>query len=74
MTRRSTLSSRATRTESISASPTRLSPIPTITPTSLLDVYLFIEDADALYDEYVAGGVEFTRPLGDTAGTRANSS
>jgi len=27
----------------------------------LLDAYLFIEDADALYAEYAAKGVEFTR-------------
>jgi uncharacterized glyoxalase superfamily protein PhnB len=33
----------------------------------LLDAYLFIEDADALYAEYVARGVEFTRALGGTA-------
>jgi uncharacterized glyoxalase superfamily protein PhnB len=32
----------------------------------LLDAYLFIEDADSLYAEYAAGGVEFTRALGDT--------
>ncbi len=32
----------------------------------LLDAYLFIEDADALYAEYAARAVEFTRPLGDT--------
>lgn len=32
----------------------------------LLDAYLRIEDADALYAEYAARGVEFTRPLGDT--------
>lgn len=32
----------------------------------LLDAYLFIEDADALYAEYAARGVEFTRELGDT--------
>jgi uncharacterized glyoxalase superfamily protein PhnB len=32
----------------------------------LLDAYLFIEDADALYAEYVARGVEITRALGDT--------
>lgn len=32
----------------------------------LLDAYLFIEDADALYAEYVARGVEFGRALGDT--------
>jgi hypothetical protein len=33
----------------------------------LLDAYLFIENADALYVEYLARGVEFTRALGDTA-------
>ena len=32
----------------------------------LLDAYLFIDDADALYAEYAAQGVEFTRGLGDT--------
>jgi uncharacterized glyoxalase superfamily protein PhnB len=32
----------------------------------LLDAYLSIEDADALYAEYVARGVEFTRGLGNT--------
>lgn len=32
----------------------------------LLDAYLLVEDADALYAEYVARGVEFTRELGDT--------
>jgi hypothetical protein len=32
----------------------------------LLDAYLFIENADALYAEYAARGAEFTRPLGDT--------
>ena len=32
----------------------------------LLDAFLFIEDADALYAEYLARGVEFTRALGDT--------
>lgn len=31
----------------------------------LLDAYLFIEDADALYSEYAARGVEFTRHVGD---------
>ncbi|HEX4322280.1 MAG TPA: VOC family protein [Acidobacteriaceae bacterium] len=31
----------------------------------LLDAYLFIEDADALYAEYAAKGVEFTRNLAD---------
>src|SRR2546421_1952136 len=29
----------------------------------LLDAYVFIEDADALYVEYAAQGVEFTRGL-----------
>lgn len=32
----------------------------------LLDAYLIIANADALYAEYAARGVEFTRPLGDT--------
>jgi len=31
----------------------------------LLDAYLFVEDADALYSEYAAHGVEFTRGLGN---------
>ena len=32
----------------------------------LLDAYILVEDADALYAEYTARGVEFTRQLGDT--------
>jgi uncharacterized glyoxalase superfamily protein PhnB len=32
----------------------------------LLDAYVSVEDADALYAEYAARGVEFTRDLGDT--------
>ena len=32
----------------------------------LLDAYLFIENADALFREYSLRGVEFTRDLGDT--------
>ena len=32
----------------------------------LLDAYLFIEDADALFREYSERGVEFTRTLGNT--------
>jgi len=32
----------------------------------LLDAYLIVENADALYAEYAARGVEFTRVLGDT--------
>jgi uncharacterized glyoxalase superfamily protein PhnB len=31
----------------------------------LLDAYILIEDADALYAEYAARGVEFTRGLAD---------
>jgi uncharacterized glyoxalase superfamily protein PhnB len=31
----------------------------------LLDAYLLVENADALYAEYAARGVEFTRGLGD---------
>jgi uncharacterized glyoxalase superfamily protein PhnB len=32
----------------------------------LLDAYVFIEDADALYAEYAARGVEFMRGLANT--------
>ncbi len=32
----------------------------------LLDAYLFVEDADALYAEYSSRGVTFTRELGNT--------
>src|SRR5690349_13924161 len=32
----------------------------------LLDAYIFIEDADALYAEYAGRGVKFTRELGNT--------
>lgn len=32
----------------------------------LLDAYISVENADALYAEYAAKGVEFTRQLGDT--------
>src|ERR1044071_8899727 len=32
----------------------------------LLDAYLHVEDADALYAEYEGRGVEFTRNLGNT--------
>ena len=43
----------------------RLAEPPTPNPDKyadeLLDAYLFIEDADALYAEYVARGVEFTQ-------------
>jgi len=31
----------------------------------LLEAYIFVEDADALYAEYAAKGVEFTRGLGN---------
>ena len=31
----------------------------------LLDAYLFVDDADALYAEYAAKGVAFARGLGD---------
>jgi len=33
----------------------------------LLDAYLFVEDADALYAEYSAQGMEFIRGLDNTA-------
>jgi uncharacterized glyoxalase superfamily protein PhnB len=32
-----------------------------------LTFYLFVDDVDALYAEYAARGVEFTRDLGNTA-------
>src|SRR5262245_16709187 len=32
----------------------------------LLDAYLYVEDADILYAEYAANGVEFSRELGNT--------
>jgi uncharacterized glyoxalase superfamily protein PhnB len=55
----------ATGTESI-----RLADPPAPNPDKyadeLPDAYLFIENADALYAEYAASGVEFTRTLGDT--------
>ena len=42
---------------------------PTVNPDKyedeLLDAYLFVEDADALYAEYAAQGVKFTRGLAD---------
>lgn len=48
----------------------RLADPPTPNPDKyedeLLDAYLNVEDADALYAEYAARGVEFTRALGDT--------
>lgn len=34
-------------------------------PDELLDAYILVEDADALYAEYVSQGVEFARELGD---------
>jgi hypothetical protein len=38
--------------------------LPQPTPTNMgLDAYVFIEDADALYAEYAARDVEFTRGL-----------
>ncbi len=43
---------------------------PTPTPVKyadeLLDAYVLIDDADALYAEYASRGVEFTRDLGNT--------
>lgn len=45
----------------------RCAPPPTANPDKypdeLLDAYVFVEDADALYAEYAAQGVEFTRAL-----------
>ena len=38
-------------------------PNPDKYPDELLDAYLFVRDADALYAEYAAQGVEFVRGL-----------
>jgi uncharacterized glyoxalase superfamily protein PhnB len=43
------------------------SPSPDKYDDELLDAYLFVDDADAMYSEFAARGVEFTRDLGDTA-------
>ena len=47
----------------------RCAPSPTPNPDKyddeLLDAYVFVEDADGLYAEYAARGVEFVRGLGD---------
>jgi len=40
----------------------------------LLDAYLHVEDADALYAEYAAKGVEFTRGLANMPWRRASLS
>ena len=39
------------------------SPNPDKYKGELLDAYIFVEDADALYAEYAAQGVQFTRRL-----------
>jgi len=48
----------------------RCAPPPTPNPDKyaeeLLDAYLFVEDADTLYAEYAARGLEFTRELANT--------
>ena len=61
MTRRFTLSSRATSTGSISASADPPKPNPDKYADELLDAYLFIENADALYAEYLGGGESSSR-------------
>ena len=47
----------------------RCAPPPTANPDKyadeLLDAYIFVDDADALYAEYEARGVEFTRGIAD---------
>ena len=42
-------------------------PTPDKYDDELLDAYLFIDDADALYAEYASRGVEFTRALANTS-------
>ena len=54
---------RATIRRFTSAVPNLPQPTPNKYSDELLDAYVFIEDADALYAEYAAGGVEFTRGL-----------
>ena len=48
----------------------RCAPPPTANPEKyddeLLDAYLMVEDADALFAEYLTRGVEFTRQLANT--------
>jgi uncharacterized glyoxalase superfamily protein PhnB len=48
----------------------RVAEPPTLNPDKysdeLLDAYVLIDDADKLYTEYAARGVEFTRALGNT--------
>ena len=75
---RSTLSWRATSKRFISVAPSRPQPIRTNARTNCSGfqglylqtlskrAYLSVEDADALYAEYAAQGVEFTRELGNT--------
>ena len=54
---------RATSRRFTSAAPSRPQPIRRNIADELLDAYVFVEDADALYAEYAARGVEFTRGL-----------
>jgi len=42
------------------------SPHPEKYDDELLDAYVFVDDADKLYAEYAARGVEFTRALANT--------
>ncbi len=63
--RPSTRSWRATGRRSTSAALNLPTPNPDKYREELLDAYLFVEDADALYAEYGAQGVEFTRDLGN---------
>jgi hypothetical protein len=48
------------------AAPNHLPPNPDKYADELLDAYLFVEDADALFAEYGTRGVEFTRGLANT--------
>jgi hypothetical protein len=61
--RRFTQSWRATSTRFTFAVLSRPQPVQTKYADELLDAYLFVEDADALYAEYVAKGVEVARGL-----------
>ena len=73
--RRFTPSSRAITTESTSAAPNSPAPNPDKYADEHLDAYVFVEDADTLYAEYVHPGVWSSRAVSRIRrGTLANSS
>ena len=64
--RQSTQSWRATSRRFTSAAPSAPTANPDKYEDELLDAYLQVDDADALYAEYAARGIEFSRELGNT--------